>query len=58
MEDIHESQTISKKDLREMQNHQAQRPCNGDLRKSEAQAAPGLTPATRRCGKPDFIPMP
>ena len=37
-----ESQTFGEKDLREMQNHQAQGARDGNLREPEAQTAAGL----------------
>ena len=40
-----ESQTFCKENLREVQNHKAQGSRYGYLRKSQAQAAPGLIPA-------------
>jgi len=37
-----ESKTISEKDVRQVQDHQTPRRRPGDLRKPEAQAAPGI----------------
>jgi hypothetical protein len=40
-----ESQTLCQAHLRKMQDHPPQGPRHGDLRKPEAQAEAGLTPA-------------
>jgi hypothetical protein len=42
-EEDYESKTFGETNLREVQDHQAQRARYGDLRESEAQAEAGLT---------------
>jgi len=48
----HESSSVCEADLREVQDYQAEGPCDGHLRESEAQAEAGLILQRAKPGLP------